>query len=129
MKLLFFSAILLLSTACRGGKAPEAQTGGEDTLAKPLTLEELFLPDSVYASVQKVHFVVEQEDTLDYFLKDVDDRYAATWSSFTFRRNMLRDASFGGTLEKRPETVEIAWQFNTPEDNFSTHLGNWGETA
>jgi outer membrane protein assembly factor BamB len=123
---LFFSAIILLSTACRGGQATEPKPGENDTLPKPVPLEELYLPDTVYASAKKVSFVVEQEDSLDYFLKDVEDRYAADNSSFTFRRNMLRDASFGGTLEKRPETVEIAWQFNTPEDNYKTSLGNWG---
>ncbi|MBE6244449.1 MAG: dehydrogenase [Bacteroidales bacterium] len=126
MKVLFFSAIILLSTACRGGQATEPKPGENDTLPKPVPLEELYLPDTVYASAKKVSFVVEQEDSLDYFLKDVEDRYAADNSSFTFRRNMLRDASFGGTLEKRPETVEIAWQFNTPEDNYKTSLGNWG---
>ena len=121
------SFVLILTCSCKGTSG----NGGEspapaDTLEKVVPLEELFLPDTSYASAGKVVFVVEKSDSLDHFLKDVDDRYASDFSSFTFRRNMLRDASFGGRLEHRPDTVEISWKFNTPEDNFNTRLGNWG---
>ena len=123
----FFSAMTTVLAGCpKGGGNTGENPAGADTLEKVVPIEELFLPDTAYASVQKVHFVVEQEDTLDYSFKDLDDRYAASWSSFTFRRNMLRDADFGGRLEKKPDTVEIAWTFNTPEDNFHTNLGSWG---
>lgn len=123
--LLLFSAMGLVIAACPKGKDVQ-DPAATDTLITPVPIEELFLPDTAYASAQKVYFVVEQEDTLNYFLKDLEDRYASGFSTFTFRRNMLRDADFGGKLEKRPETVEIAWQFNTPEDNFNTRMGNWG---
>ena len=124
---IFFLAVVLFSTACPKGNG---NAGNEvlnpDSVAKEIPLEELFLPDTAYESAGKVNFIVEQADSLEYFLSDVKDRYEADFSSFTFRRNMLRDASFTAVLDKRPDTVEIAWVFNTPEDNFVTSKGNWG---
>ena len=124
----FIMMLALLSAAgCKnrpdGAENPDRT---KDEAVKEIPLEELFLPDTAYQSVQTVHFVVEKTDSLDHFLLDVKDRYESDFSSFTFRRNMLRDASFGGRLDHRPDTVEIAWQFNTPEDNFNTRMGNWG---
>ena len=121
------SVFLLLSFSCkRGSGEGDANNQNIDTLEKVIPLEQLFLPDTAYASAQKVVYVVEKTDTLAHFLKDVEDRYASDFSTFTFRRNMLRDASFAGKLDHRPDTVEIAWTFNTPEDGFNTRMGNWG---
>lgn len=123
---LLFSAMSLIFAGCANGNAAQEEIPVTDTL-EPVPIDELFLPDTAYASAQKVYFIVEQEDTLaKFFLQDLEDRYASDFSTFTFRRNMLRDASFGGTLDKRPDTVEIAWRFDTPEDNFTTSQGNWG---
>ena len=109
MKVLFLSAIVLLSTACRGGQAPQPQEGGEDTLQKPVPLEQLFLPDTMYVSAQKVYFAVEQEDSLDHYLADVDDRYEADWSSFTFRRNMrcIRRGDSGKEAGYRGDSLAV----------------------
>ena len=121
------SVFLLLSFSCkRGSGEGDVNNQNSDTLEKAVPLEQLFLPDTAYASAQKVVYVVEKTDTLAHFLKDVEDRYASDFSTFTFRRNMLRDASFAGKLDHRPDTVEIAWTFNTPEDGFNTRMGNWG---
>ena len=122
---LIFSAVSLLFGGCGSRNAVQEELPVADTLEQ-VPIEKLFLPDTSYASAQKVYFVVEQEDTLTYYLKDLEDRYASDFSTFTFRRNLLRNASLGGTLEKRPDTVEIAWVFKTPEDNFETKFGNWG---
>ena len=120
------SALMIVMVSCKSGNGEDVDNNAADTLEKEIPLEDLFLPDTAYASVQKVVYEVEKTDTLPHFLKDVEDRYASDFSTFTFRRNMLRDASFSGKLDHRPETVEIAWQFNTPEDNYKTSLGNWG---
>ena len=120
------SALMIVMVSCKSGNGEDVDNNAVDTLEKVIPLEDLFLPDTAYASAQKVVYEVEKTDTLPHFLKDVDDRYASDFSTFTFRRNMLRDASFSGKLDHRPETVEIAWQFNTPEDNYKTSLGNWG---
>ena len=122
---LIFSAVSLLLGGCGSRNTAQEEPPVADTLEQ-VPIEKLFLPDTSYASAQKVYFIVEQGDTLTYYLKDLEDRYASDFSTFTFRRNLLRNASFGGTLEKRPDTVEIAWVFKTPEDNFETKFGNWG---
>ena len=106
---LIFSVVCLIYAGCAGRNTVQEQLPVTDTLEQ-VPIEKLFLPDTSYASAQKVYFVVEQEDTLTYYLQDLDDRYASDFSTFTFRRNLLRNASFGGRLEKRPDTVEIAWR-------------------
>ncbi len=98
----------------------------KDTVIQEISLEKLFLPDTLYASASKLQYVVEKADSADHYLADVKDRYASDKSSFTFRRNMLRDASFEGKLEQAPTTVEVAWRFETGDDNYKTSLGNWG---
>lgn len=65
--------------------------------------------------------------TLPADLKDLDDRYEKANGIFAFRKNLHRDASFGGRVKGTPDTVIIAWEFATAYDTTHTRFGTWGE--
>ena len=71
------SALMIVMVSCKSGNGEDVDNNAADTLEKVIPLEDLFLPDTAYASVQKVVYEVEKTDTLPHFLKDVDDRYAS----------------------------------------------------
>ena len=121
--------------ACTGqGTKPAAEPA--DSTEQVIPIEQLFLPDTAYESVKAVTFVVEDEDSVAAPLKDLDDRYdnqqtgtdagdKAT-GAFVFRKNLRRDASFGGQVKGTPDTIFIAWEFATAYDTTHTRFGTWG---
>ena len=121
--------LLLLTTACTGKGVPAVLGVGasdSDSVAHVPTLEELTLPDTMFASAAVLEFQVETDDSLTHFLADYDDRYDRSDRVMTFRKNLRRDADFGGTVKGNPDTIEIAWTYNTPYRNDSTKFGTWG---
>ena len=118
-----------LLTAC-GGKKAETQKGEEtDSTAVAMhepTMEELMLPDTCYASVAAMDYRIIHEDSAEHPLKDFDDRYDRSDRVMTFRKNLLRNADFGGTVEGTPSEIEIAWVYRTPYGADSTRFGRWG---
>ena len=124
--------VLMLSvllTACNGSKrdagAAAVDSLAVDTVHVP-TLEELTLPDTAYASVASVKYVVEHEDSAPALLKYYDDLYDRCDRVMTFRKNLMRNADFGGRVEGIPQEIEVAWSFDTPYGKAETRFGQWG---
>ena len=119
--LLPFTLVLI---ACGGGKNGNGNINENEN--GEVTLEQLMLPDTCYASVEDVKFVVEDADSLPHPLKDFDDRYAGSTNVMAFRKNLLRNADFGGKVTGTPSSIEIAWTFTTDYDTTRTKFGVWG---
>ncbi|MCR5270955.1 MAG: PQQ-binding-like beta-propeller repeat protein [Prevotella sp.] len=110
-----------------GGQSPfSVQVADSDTVAHVPTLEELTLPDTMLPSAQVIDYVVETADSMPHFLSDYVDRYDRTDRVMTFRKNLLRDADFGGTVKGTPDTIETVWTYHTPYRTDSTRFGSWG---
>lgn len=129
--ILCWMAMLALTLSCTGGRQ-QAATGAADTsevadtCAVP-TLDELTLPDTLYESAAaNIVFRVEQDDSADAPLQYYDDLYDRSDRVMTFRKNLRRDADFGGTVTGTPTTIDIAWIYKTPRDSTSTRFGQWG---
>ena len=121
---------LLLLVACQGGGRRQAADATDDTLSvadSVPTLEELTLPDTLYASAADyVKFVVEEADSSSSPLKYYDDLYDRSDRVLTFRKNLLRNADFGGTIKGTPTRIDTAWVYTTPRDSTHTRFGQWG---
>ena len=102
----------------------------EDTVmtetAPAPTLEELTLPDTLYSSASKLLYVVEDVDSVPRPLKYYDDLYDRSDRVMTFRKNLLRNADFGGRVQGTPTSIEVAWSFDTPFGRDETTFGQWG---
>ena len=122
--------MLLMFAACQGGGRQQTADTAVDTLAvadSMPTLETLTLPDTLYASAaENVKFIVEQADSGEAPLHYYDDLYDRPDRVLTFRKNLLRNADFGGTVEGTPTQIDIAWTFRTPVDTTHTRFGAWG---
>ena len=109
--------------ACGGGRATSNEEPVADSTDIPI--EQLMLPDTSYASVEAVKYVVENTDSLPHPLKDFNDRYEGD-NVMAFRKNLMRNASFGGKVTGTPRSIEIAWEFTTDYDTTHTKFGVWG---
>ena len=109
---------LLLAPSCTGngqaGTSESERDSDSVAIVYTPTMEELMLPDTAYASASAVSYVVEQEDTLPHTLQYLDDLYDRTDRVMTFRKNLMRNADFGGRLDSVPHEIDIAWSFSTP---------------
>lgn len=109
---------MLLAVSCTGNGS--AGTSGAESshdsvaIAHVPTMEELMLPDTAYASASAVYYVVDEEDTISHPLQYLDDLYDRNDRVMTFRKNLMRNADFGGRLDSVPHEIEIAWSFSTP---------------
>jgi outer membrane protein assembly factor BamB len=119
----------VMLAACSGSRrdarAVEADSLTVDTVHVP-TVEELTLADTAYASASALSFVVENTDSLPALLTDYNDRYAREDRVMTFRKNLLRNADFGGRVEGTPTEIEVAWSYDTPYGRAETRFGQWG---
>ena len=116
--------------ACSGQQkktdASPASSADSTTVEAAPTFEELTLPDTAYASVADMSYVVEDVDSVPRPLQYYDDLYDRTDRVMTFRRNLLRDASFEGRVEGTPKEIEVAWSYDTPYGHADTKFGQWG---
>ena len=126
MRQVIVVASLLLLAGCTGKKTPVAETNDSTETEEEIPVEQLFLPDTAYASVGKIQYVVEDEDSTAAPLKDLDDRYEKREGVYVFRKNLRRDASFSGHVKGTPHEVEIVWEFETAYDTTHTRFGTWG---
>ena len=117
--------ILLTACSCQQKKTDTAPVDVEEVTPAP-TLEELTLPDTAYASVDDMRYVVENVDSMLRPLMYYDDLYDRPDRVMTFRRTLLRDASFNGHIEGTPKEIEVAWSFETPYGRAETKFGQWG---
>ncbi len=115
-----------IMTACTGRGTGNTSDTDSTVIEPEIPIEQLFLPDTAYASVEVVKFVVEDEDSVAAPLKDLDDRYAGKESVYVFRKDLRRDADYGGKVKGTPREVEIAWAFETAYDTTHTRFGTWG---
>ncbi len=119
-------AVLLLLAGCTGRKAPVAGEADSTQTEPEVPVEQLFLPDTAYASAEVVEYVVEDEDSVAAPLKDLDDRYEGKEGVYVFRKDLRRDAHFGGRVKGIPDTIVVAWEFATAYDTTHTRFGTWG---
>ncbi len=115
-----------IMTACTGRGTGNTSDTDSTVIEPEIPIEQLFLPDTAYASMEVVKFVVEDEDSVAAPLKDLDDRYAGKESVYVFRKDLCRDADYGGKVKGTPREVEIAWAFETAYDTTHTRFGTWG---
>jgi len=125
---LFMIAGVLMS--CAGQHKQKDTILADDSVETPVahvpTMAELTLPDTAYASVSSVNYIVENQDSVPHLLKYYDDLYDRTDRVMTFRRNLHRDASFGGRVQGTPNQIEVAWSYDTPYGRSETKFGQWG---
>ena len=124
MKIIYFVVGLQILVGCTGKTS--SVSGTNDSTETEIPIEQLFLPDTAYVSVGKLQYVVEEEDSMVNPMKDLDDRYEGANGIFAFRKNLRRDANFGGRVKGVPRDVEIAWEFTTAYDTTHTRFGTWG---
>lgn len=124
MKIIYFVVGLQILVGCTGKTSSVSKTN--DSTETEIPIEQLFLPDTAYVSVGKLQYVVEEEDSMVNPMKDLDDRYEGANGIFAFRKNLRRDANFGGRVKGVPRDVEIAWEFTTAYDTTHTRFGTWG---
>ena len=122
----------MTSIGCGGRKSDNpvtAETNGSDSTVAAVvvpTLEELTLPDTSFQSAEHIVYRVECQDSDNHELKYYDDLYQQSPNVMTFRRNLLRNADFGGRVSGTPSDIEIAWTFETAFDTTHTRFGQWG---
>ena len=124
MKIIYFVVGLQILVGCTGKTS--SVSGTNDSTETEIPIEQLFLPDTAYVSAGKLQYVVEEEDSMVNPMKDLDDRYEGANGIFAFRKNLRRDANFGGCVKGVPRDVEIAWEFTTAYDTTHTRFGTWG---
>ena len=114
--------------ACNGQSTRTTDASANDTIAAEDTipLEQLFLPDTCYASAEALTYVIDDADSLPAPLTDLDDRYEKANGILAFRKNLRRNADFGGRVKGTPTEIEIAWTFTTAYDTTHTSFGQWG---
>jgi len=106
--------VLVLLTGC--GRQGRQDNNNDSTAVEKVPIEQLMLPDTVYASADVVKYVVENTDSVDTPLRDLDDRYTNSNRVMTFRKNLMRNADFGGRVQGTPTTIETVWEFTTDRD-------------
>lgn len=116
----------LFCTACKQNKQNRMEDVQEDSatvenIAKPITP----LPDTSFSSVAQVHYDIEIKDSSDQALASLESLYDGD-DVLTFRKTLLRDANFGGTIKGTPTTIDTAWVFNTYYNTEQTKYGIWG---
>lgn len=126
---LFVFVMAPLLAACGGqkkdGALADADSIGMAEVHVP-TMAELTLPDTVFESASALKYVVENVDSTPRPLHDYDDLYNRSDRVMTFRKNLLRNADFGGRVQGEPTTIEVAWSYDTPYGKAETKFGQWG---
>lgn len=117
-------ASLILLAGCTGKKTPAEETA--DSTETEVPIAQLFYPDTTYVSAKNVEYAVDHGDSLSADLIDLDDRYEKANGIFVFRKNLHRNADFGGKIKGTPDTIITAWEFETAYDTTHTRFGTWG---
>ena len=128
MKLRFPLAVVIASllVACSGQKKEAAPADADSIGARQPTMAELTLPDTVFESASALKYVVDHADSVPHPLHDYDDPYRRPDRVMTFRKNLMRNADFGGRVQGEPTTIEVAWSYDTPFGKAETRFGQWG---
>ena len=85
------------------------------------------LADTSLSSVDAIEYeIIVYDTTHSGIINNLNDCYKDIDGVLTFRGGPLRQANFGGTLSKRPDTIIVKWAFQTETDNTETKFGKWG---
>lgn len=117
--------LCLVLAACRGGSGGSEQNmddADSSAVVEPLLKKVMQrLPDTIHSSVSALRYAVEAADGAGTGrLCSLADMYADAPGAFTFRKGAWRDASFGGRVKGRPDTIVVNWVFRTG------FRGDWG---
>ena len=95
-----------------------------DTLP-PVVIDYGF-PDTMFASAEKVMFVVDTFNTsVPYELSDFKDLYEDAPGIFMFRGSPTRNPNFCGHLQGDSINISVVWVFKTGMDTSKTSHGTW----
>lgn len=125
-------AVAVLAAVSCGNGTQSRETVTPDTLninTVPVVPQQVIerLPDTIYASVDRIWYTVDCVDTLtDGMLSSLDDMYADTTSVMTFRGGAMRRADFGGRLDSVPTRLHLEWCIDTEVEREDTIRGPWG---
>lgn len=126
-KIIHIGSLALFLTAFFSCNANKTESNKDMIDSDSIANEPLFnLPDTCYASAEKVKYRIDSADSLDHpLIEDTLDRYAQQ-DVCTFRMNPMRNADFGGHVTGIPDTIEVAWRFDTGYDFRETVVGSFG---
>lgn len=105
-------SLLVTALSCHDAKKVETQSPLTDSVAVEANIEDHYLPDTMYASANKLKWSIDAEGNLESLLKGKISDYESV-DILTFRKNPMRNADFGSMVKGTPDTVEIAWKFDT----------------
>lgn len=127
------TTIIFAATSCRNKKKEPAEQALQvvcDSIT-PKTCNELeppkAFPDTAYASVDNIKYRIERlAPERDSIISRFDDLYANAPGVLTFRGGPNRQASFGGRVTGRPDTITVDWIFNTRSTPPDSLENKWG---
>ncbi len=119
------SSLLLASCGSDSTKSTQTTTAADTTKTEIAAHKVTPLPDTCFASVEKVKYQVE---VLDPNAKpiDVTKQLYDNDNVLSFRKNPMRNADFGGTVKGTPSTVEVDWKFMTDGTHGGSGAKSWG---
>lgn len=129
LSLLFLFGIFMASPSCSmehlQAIVEEADTLVIDSI--PPIVVDIGFPDTIYASAEKVMFVIDTIDvTLPCELSDFEDLYKDAPGIFMFRGSPSRNPNFCGRLHGDSVKISTEWIFTTSIDTTKTSHGVWG---
>lgn len=128
LALVFLLSIIMASPSCTM-EQPQAvveETETEITDTIPPVIIDYGFPDTMYASAEKVMFVVDTFNTsVPSELSDFKDLYENAPGIFMFRGSPTRNPNFCGHLNDEPININVDWVFTTGMDTSKTSHGIW----
>ena len=118
-------SLLLLISSCKEAKPIKSDKSLSDPMAVGTLIEKHYLADTMYVSAKMLRWSIDEENSTPSPLKGKVSDYESA-DILTFRKNPMRNADFGGMVKGTPDTVEIAWKFDTYYNREHTHFGVWG---
>ena len=118
-------SLLVTALSCHDAKKVETQSPLTDSVAVESNIEDHYLPDTMYASANKLKWSIDAEGNSESLLKGKISDYESV-DILTFRKNPMRNADFGGVVKGTPDTIEVAWKFDTYYNTEHTRFGVWG---
>lgn len=128
LSFVFLFSVLMSAFSCSSVQPQvvdeEMEPGPTDTIP-PVVVEPGF-PDTMFASVEKVMFVIDTMDaSLPSELSDFEDLYEDTPGIFMFRGSPSRNPNFCGRLHGESVDISVDWVFTTEKDTAQTSHGVW----
>ena len=124
-RILFLS--LCLATLLWSCQRRSSSIAASEANSTELISAQMSFPDTAYASVEQLTYVVEIIDTVtDGTLNSLEDAYADAPGHFTFRGGPLRDEPVAGTFDGVPSKIVRDWTFQTGRDDTPTSVGSFG---